>query len=140
MEKQYTINDVVVTSYDNKGDDKGPAYEVLLGDSYNTSVLVLMYRKRGLKTAGGFYKGTLVHHKPQEVILVSGSMKLYFMDLGGGTREIILEAAQKLQIPPFVFHKYETLSDCVFLETKAHIFDKNDPDKYSYEEFLEISK
>ncbi len=134
----YLIDDVKIENYKNKGDYKGPAYEVGLGDVYDVKFLVLMYREKGFSIPGGFYKGTLKHHKLQEIILVSGKMKLEFEDLRGEKKEIILECAQKLKIPPFIYHKYEVLEDCIFIETKAHKFDPDDADRYNYDDFQKL--
>lgn len=62
-----------------------------------------------------------------------------YEDLAGDTAEHIINGGEIFASPAWVYHKYEILEECVFLEPRKVSF-KEKPDTFDRKEFDRIQK
>jgi len=132
------IPDIRHLKYDNKGDSKGATYNFELLEQ--RKFLILLERESGLKSPGHFHKGATPTTNPQEIIILKGSVKVYCEDLEGNKEEFILKQGEKIEVPAYIFHGYETLENTLYAETRSEIYNPEATDIYSYDEFLKLKK
>ncbi len=130
-----SINDIKVLSLENKGDDRGNFFHLNL--KRPSRHIYIYHRKKGIKNWGHFHTGNNPSRNPEVLFLIQGKMKMFFEDLGGNKKELIINENHLLITPKLIFHKYEILEYSIFLEPRIKTEDEI-PDTFDYKEFVKL--
>lgn len=131
-----TVKDIKIDKVENKGDDKGPVFNFNL---FGQRTFVTAYsRHAGLETNGHFHKGDDPSRDPEIIYLVAGKIQFDFEDLEGNKSRETLYPGEVITIPKLIFHKYHILSSSAFFESRISEYDPQNPDTYSYDDFLQL--
>lgn len=94
---------------------------------------ILAFRSKGTISGNHWHKGTCPAKDPEELVLISGSVKLSLRQPHQNhfNEEHLLHAPCLIYIPKTVFHRLEALSDISFMESNSiaeHASDTYYPD------------
>ncbi len=116
------------------GDVRGHTYEWCKGlPGMQVSVF---YRKTGSIYGEHFHTGHDSSKNPERFLVLRGKVMLRATD-GNDEMTTTLREAHEVLIQPYIYHTFEALSDVIFIEYRATIFDRSKPDAFDRESFKE---
>lgn len=109
---------ITITPLDKIGtDERGYTYEYF-HERYGRHLLC--FRKAGSISGNHYHKGISLTKNPEIIILVHGSLMLHYSNVND--TEIIktpIEGPVKIEIQPYVWHEFVSITDCSFLELNS---------------------
>lgn len=96
-----------------------------------TSSFLFATRKQGAQFGNHWHEGVSSTKDPELLLFISGEMEMWVSDTNGQNEERVnLKAPLKLKIYPHVLHRFEAVTDCIFLEFNSldeHVADTKYP-------------
>jgi len=120
----------------NQGDHRGDIFHWPLTRA-GIEHISIFHRHIGKKNYGHFHKGDNPSRDPERLFMIKGKMKMWFEDLQGRKKELIIKQGEVLITPKYIFHQYEILEDAIFIEPRIKT-EEEFPDTYDYEEFIKL--
>lgn len=134
--KYCSIQDIQIIQLKNDGDQNNARYSLDMSN-LNLKELAVYTKKARTKSDGHFHKGENKSRNPEHLYLIKGCIKFWFEDRNGDKNELVINAGEHMITPAWIFHRYEVLEDCVFLEPREITYTQV-PDTYNYEEFKKV--
>lgn len=109
--------------------DKGSTYTV---SERPTSEFLFATRKAGATFGNHWHRGDSETKNPEILLFISGEMTMWISEPNGSNeKRVDLQAPLKLKIYPNYLHRFEAVSDCIFLEFNSldeHVADTYYPE------------
>lgn len=94
--------------------------QTLLFNNDRTGEFILGYRVKGSISGRHYHKGGAPYKSPEQLVLISGSIKLKTIDLNTKNEQVvIIDEPSWIEIPVMVWHEVLALTDSIFLELNS---------------------
>ena|ERR1700748_3023626 len=109
---------ITVTPLDKIGsDERGYTYEYF-HERYGRHLIC--FRKTGSVSGRHYHKGLSLTKNPEIIILLHGELTVNYRNVNDTTVVTAkIEGPVKIEIPPYVWHEFISITDCVFLELNS---------------------
>jgi dTDP-4-dehydrorhamnose 3,5-epimerase-like enzyme len=109
---------ITVTPLDKIGsDERGYTYEYF-HERYGRHLIC--FRKAGSVSGRHYHKGLSLTKNPEIIILLHGELSVNYRNVNDTTVVTTkIEGPVKIEIPPYVWHEFISITDCVFIELNS---------------------
>lgn len=109
---------ITITPLDKIGsDERGYTYEYF-HERYGRHLVC--YRKAGSVSGRHYHKGLSLTKQPEIILLMHGNLMVHYRNINSATvLEVQVEGPARIEIQPFVWHEFISITDCVFLELNS---------------------
>lgn len=129
---------ITITSVQSKSphDERGDVFELF--QNLPGKQVTLYTRKAGSTFANHFHTGTDPSKNPELFFLISGQIRLYARNRGGEELRQDIEPMTYISIEKNVYHEMEALTDVIFIEYRATLFDPAQSDSYPESDYSAV--
>lgn len=113
------LTTVTISQFNTIGsDDRGLTANFSLPNQRDQFIYIT--RKSGTVSGNTYHTGKSVMTDPKIFLLLSGSIKFSYRHIDNTTSQTVtVNAPAKIEIPPYITHRVETITDSIFLECNA---------------------
>ncbi|QQG39096.1 MAG: hypothetical protein HYS32_01405 [Candidatus Woesearchaeota archaeon] len=137
MKKQKIVEGIEIIRLDNASSNtKGPVFEWKNFTNEKIVQITCYQRKKGVIFGNHFHKGIDSSKNPEMFLMVSGEADFsVYNKFSNEKKTIRIKEGDVIIIYPNVLHKFTAFTDVVYIEPRTTIFDKNDSDCFTPEEY-----
>ncbi|PIR74169.1 MAG: hypothetical protein COU35_03875 [Candidatus Magasanikbacteria bacterium CG10_big_fil_rev_8_21_14_0_10_47_10] len=117
-------------------DDRGDVFELFR--NLPGKQVTLYTRKQGSTFANHFHTGIDPSKDPELFFLISGQIRLYAKNRKGEDLRQDIDPMSYVIIEKDVYHEMEALTDVIFIEYRATLFDPAKADSYSEADYSAV--